>query len=147
MVTVRISGLCRSYADVPIGEDQELTLTVGREVTSIGSEGNIIVPYGNTHQVVISAQSAQAAAYRQVTISSLSPDIASLETNRVTLDAEGRAYITVIGRLPGTTYLQYSVKVRRSAAWTLSVWLVISMSFPLQKPASSAAHTSAKVLR
>lgn len=109
-VTVRVNGIVRSYADVPIGEDQELTLTVGREVTSIGSEGNIIVPYGNTHQVVISAQSAQAAAFRQVTISSLSPDIASLETNRITLDAEGRAYITVIGRLPGTTYLQYSVE-------------------------------------
>ena len=109
-VTVRALSLWRSYADVPMGEDQEMKLTVGREVTSIGSDGNIIVPYGGSHQVVISAKSAQAAAFRQVTISSLSPDIATLETNRVTLDAEGKAYITVIGRLPGTTYLNFAVE-------------------------------------
>jgi hypothetical protein len=109
-VTVRALGLCRSYADVPMGADQELRLTVGREVTSIGSEGTIVVPYGGTHQVVISALSAQAAAHRPVTITSLSPDIAQLETGRVTLDAEGKAYITVIGRLPGTTYLSFAVE-------------------------------------
>jgi hypothetical protein len=60
--------------------------------------------------VVITARSAQAAAYRQVTVSSLSPDIATLQTDRVTLDAEGKAYITVIGKLPGTTYLRFSVE-------------------------------------
>ena len=109
-VTVRALGLCRTYADVPMGEDQELRLTVGREVTSIGSDGNIVVPYGGTHQLVISALSAQAAAHRNVTITSLSPDIAQLETGRVTLDAEGKAYITVIGRLPGTTYLSFAVE-------------------------------------
>ena len=109
-VTVRVNGIVRSYADVPIGEDQELKLTVGREVTSIGSDGNITVPYGGTHQVVISAKSAQAAAYRKVTITSLSPDIAQLETDRVTLDAEGKAYITVKGLLPGTTYLNFAVE-------------------------------------
>ncbi len=110
LVTVRALGLCRSYADVPMGEDQELRLTVGREVTSIGSDGNIVVPYGGTHQVVITALSAQAAAHRQVTITSLSPDIAQLETSRVTLDAEGKAYVTIIGRLPGTTYLSFAVE-------------------------------------
>lgn len=109
-VTIRVNGIVRSYADVPIGEDQELKLTVGREVTSIGSDGNITVPYGGTHQVVISAKSAQAAAYRKVTITSLSPDIAQLETDRVTLDAEGKAYITVKGLLPGTTYLNFAVE-------------------------------------
>ena len=109
-VTARVNGIVRSYADVPIGEDQEMKLTVGREVTSIGSDGNITVPYGGTHQVVITAKSAQAAAYRKVTITSLSPDIAQLETNRVTLDAEGKAYITVKGLLPGTTYLNFAVE-------------------------------------
>lgn len=108
-VTVRVNGLARSYADIAIGEDQELTLIVGREVTSIGSEGTITVPYGGTHQVVITAKSAQAAAYRKVTMSSLSPDIAALETSQVVLDAEGKAYVTISGRLPGTTYLYYAV--------------------------------------
>ena len=118
-VTVRAKSIIRSYADVPIGEDRELTLTVGREVTSIGSDGNIVVPYGGSHQVVLTAkgssptgggQEGAAAAFRQVTVSSLSPDIANVEANRVTLDAEGKAYITVIGRLPGTTYLEFAVE-------------------------------------
>ena len=109
-VTVRVSGLLRSYADVAIGEDLERTLTVGREVTSIGSEGHILVPYGGSHQVVISALSPAAAAFKQVKISTLSPDIAGLETSQVTLDAEGKAYVTISGRLPGTTYLSYAVE-------------------------------------
>ena len=110
-VTVRANAIARSYADVPMGDDIELTLTVGREVTSIGSDGNIIVPYGGTHQVVITAKgsSAAAVAYQTVTVLSLSPDIATLQTDRVTLDSEGKAYITVIGRLPGTTYLTFAV--------------------------------------
>ncbi len=109
-VTVHVSGLLRSYADVAIGEDLERTFTVGREVTAIGSEGTITVPYGGSHQVVVSAQSAAAAAYKRVTISSLAPDIARLETSQVTLDAEGKAYITISGRLPGTTFLSYAVE-------------------------------------
>ena len=43
-------------------------------------------------------------------ISTLSPDIAGLETSQVTLDAEGKAYVTISGRLPGTTYLSYAVE-------------------------------------
>ncbi len=127
-VTVRALGLCRSYADVPMGEDQELKLTVGREVTSIGSDGNIVVPYGGTHQVVITAQSAHAAARRNVTITSLSPDIAQLETGRVTLDAEGKAYITIMGRLPGTTYLSYAVEGSQVKAMD-TVRVVSSLGF------------------
>ncbi len=108
-VTVRALSICRSYADVPMGEDQELTLVVGREVTSIGADGTIVVPYGGTHQVVISAQPAIAAAHRVVTVSSLSTDIAALQTNQVVLDAEGKAYVTISGQLPGTTYLLFAV--------------------------------------
>lgn len=110
LVTVRVNSIVRSYADVAMGQDQELTLTVGREVTGIGSDGTITVPYGGTHQVVIAAQTPAAAAYRNVTISSLSPSIAALQTDRVVLDANGKAYITVMGLLPGTTYLSYAVE-------------------------------------
>ncbi|MCR4602789.1 MAG: chitobiase/beta-hexosaminidase C-terminal domain-containing protein [Prevotella sp.] len=108
-VVVRASALCRSYADVALGQDMELTLTVGREVTGIGAEDNIVVPYGGTHQVVITAQSPKAAAFRKVAVSSLSPEIAQLETNEVILDAQGQAYLTITGRLPGTTYLTFAI--------------------------------------
>jgi len=109
-VLVRAHSACCSYAGITLGENQELTLSVGAEVISIGTVSDITVPYGGTHQVVISALSPQAAAFRQVTVSSLSPDIAQLEASSVTLDAEGQAYITVMGMLPGTTYLSFAVE-------------------------------------
>lgn len=73
------------------------------------TEGTVTVPYGGTHQVAISAKPVQAAAFSRVSISSLSPDIARLQTREVTFDAEGKAYITVSGLLPGTTFLTYSI--------------------------------------
>ena len=108
-VTVKVSALVRSYADVAMGQDAELTLTVNRQVASISAGGTISVPYGGTRQVVLTARPAQAAAYARVTMESISPEIARLETGAVTLDAEGHAYITVSGLLPGTTYLVYNI--------------------------------------
>ena len=109
-VKVKFSRLARSYADIPMGVDVERTLTVGREITFVGAEDSVsVVPYLGSHQIVISARSAEAAAYHKVTVRPLSDNIAAVDAQSVTLDAEGKAYITVDGLLPGVTYLQFSV--------------------------------------
>ena len=115
-LTVKVNGLARSYAGISMGGDEERILTVGREVTSIGIEGEdslVTVAYGGTHQVIIAAQSAAAAAYRKVTVTSVAADIVGLETTEVVLDAQGKAYINLIGLLPGTSYLTFAVEDSR----------------------------------
>lgn len=119
-VTLHINGAARSYAGISLGNDIDSILVVSPEIKSIGIENgtDIRVPYGSSHQVVIAAQPAAAAAFRKVNISVMTDEIASLETPVVTLDSEGKAYITVSGLLPGTTFLDFAVSDSRVSGQT-----------------------------
>lgn len=110
-VQIRVSSLARSYAGIAMGADDVRTLTVGREITSVMTEDGdtVIVPYGGTHQVVVVAQSAQAAAHQVLDINVVTPMVAAVDTSTVVLDDEGKAYVTLRGLLPGMTFLHFSV--------------------------------------
>ncbi len=109
-VTVKVSSLAKSYAGIAMGEDAVMELAVGRDITSIGSDSLVTVPYGGSRQLVVSVLPAQAAALKTVNIRMESQEIAGLETSSVILDSKGQAYVTVTGKLPGTAYMYFSLE-------------------------------------
>lgn len=108
-VTLKIASLVKSYAGIALGEDIEIPLVVEREVTSIGADSIVSVPYGGSRQLTVRVMPAEAAAMKRVSIRVESDAIVGLETGSVLLDAQGQAYINITGKLPGTAYIYFAL--------------------------------------
>ena len=118
-VTLFVHNRVKSYADVPMQDDYEQTLTIEKEVREILTDSLVKVLYGGTEIIVVQVRSAEAAAGKTLNVKTSSPMILSIEKENYVIDEDGQAAITVTGELPGTAALTFSVEGTDKTATTI----------------------------
>ena len=86
-----------AMADAYSGQHKVTVMPQSLEVT--GAEA---IPHHETGQMTIQILPREAGAGRTLTVSSYSPSIVSAQTQTLTADADGKAVVTLEGKLPGT---------------------------------------------
>lgn len=108
-ITLHVSSRVKSYANVNMQSDYVQTFAIEPEITAILCDSVVNVNYGHDQFVNVSVLPATAAVGKTLRINSVSPDILSVSTDSVLLDASGQASFTVHGSLPGMTSLNYTI--------------------------------------
>lgn len=107
-IRVTVSRNVLSYAGIPMAGTFSQILDVEKEVKEIYAD-NVKVLYGGEKEITVCAIPFDAAVGRTLHIANSSSLIASVDTTEVVLDNEGKAVVKVIGELPGTTQLTFTI--------------------------------------
>lgn len=102
-LTLTVSGVVESYAGVQMGQPFTQDFDIEQAVEQLVADSAVHVVYDQSSSLIIQALPAQAAAGRKVTVRVLGDMVASSKDDVLTLDAEGRATLTVTGEAYGTT--------------------------------------------
>ncbi len=113
-LTLTVSGVVESYADVTLGEDFQQEFDIVPVVEQIVAPEQANVVYNTNYSVTISALPAAAAAGQKVSVRLLSDIIATVLSStgealgsftELTLDQNGKAELKLSGDMHGTTGL------------------------------------------
>lgn len=107
-IRLTVSRNVLSYAGIPMTETYSQVLDVEKEVQTITAD-DVKVLYGGEKQVTVYALPFEAAVGRTLHIANSSDLITSTDITEATLDAEGKAVVTVKGDLPGRAQLTFSI--------------------------------------
>lgn len=107
-IRVTVSRNVQSYAGIPMTETFSQVLDVEKEVQAI-SASDVKVLYGGEKEITIYAAPYEAAVGRTLHIANSSSLIASVATDKIILDDEGKAVVTVKGELPGCAQLTFTI--------------------------------------
>lgn len=108
-VTLIVKNKVKSYAGIRMQDDFSQEFTVELEIRKIECDSVMTVVYGEQSTIIVQALPASAAAGKTLKVKSLAPLLLSVDKNAVTLDAEGKAEITISGDLPGSATLWFEV--------------------------------------
>ena len=108
-VTLIVKNRVKSYAGIRMQDDYSQNFTVELEVRKIECDSVLAVIYGEQSTITVQVHPASAAAGKTLKVKSLAPLLLSVDKNAVTLDAEGKAEITISGDLPGSATLWFEV--------------------------------------
>ena len=108
-VVVTVKKEVESYAGKQMDEDFVQRVKIQSEITSLNCDSVMTVDYQGTAVLEVSALPAFAAKGKTVYVSSVSPIIADVENQSVTLDDEGKARLIIKGELPGGTSVRLSM--------------------------------------
>ena len=108
-VTLIVKNRVKSYAGIRMQDDYSQNFTVELEVRKIECDSVLSVIYGEQSTITVQVHPASAAAGKTLKVKSLAPLLLSVDKNAVTLDAGGKAEITISGDLPGTAALMFEV--------------------------------------
>ena len=108
-VTLIVKNRVKSYAGIRMQDDYSQNFTVELEVRKIECDSVLSVVYGEQSTITVQVHPASAAAGKTLKVKSFAPLLLSVDKNAVTLDAEGKAEITISGDLPGTAALSFEV--------------------------------------
>ena len=109
-VKLIVNNRVRSYADIRMQDNYEQIFTVEQEVRDIVCDSITNVGYRSGATLTVQVKPAAAAAGRTLTVKSSSPMILAVESERLTLDSEGKAMVTVSGELPGMAALTFGIE-------------------------------------
>ena len=112
-VSVTVSGV-KNYADKEIASPYTATFTVAAEPKNLTATQGVFVIYGKTAKITVTAKNA---AGKTVSISCDSANI-TLSAKSLTLDESGKATLTVIGEMPGTANLTFTLDGTKLTATT-----------------------------
>lgn len=118
-VTLVVSRRVESYAGVRMEADFMQAFTVEREVQQIVCQETAYVDYGGTTTLQLDVLPAEAAAGKVLHVATSSAMIVDVTTPDVTIDAEGHAFVTLSGELPGTAGLTFSLEGSKRRASTI----------------------------
>ena len=107
-IRLTVSRNVLSYAGIPMTETFTQVLDVEKEVQTITAD-DVKVLYGGEKQVTVYALPFEAAVGRTLRIANSSDLITSTDITEATLDAEGKAVVTVKGDLPGRAQLTFTI--------------------------------------
>lgn len=107
-IRVTVSRNVQSYAGIPMTETFSQVLDVEKEVQAI-SASDVKVLYGGEKEITIYVAPYEAAVGRTLHIANSSSLIASVATDKIILDDEGKAVVTVKGELPGCAQLTFTI--------------------------------------
>lgn len=118
-VTLRVSNRVKSYAGVRMQDDYLQAFTIEKEISKIVCDSSMIVIYGDTSIVPVAVMPADASEGKTLKVQTSSSMILSLKENELLIDEEGKAYIRVIGELPGTSAISFTVEGSKLNASTI----------------------------
>lgn len=107
-IALFVSRNVLSYAGIPMTQNFTQVLDVEKEVGEIQAKDTKVL-YGADKAITVFALPAEAAAGRTLRITNSSDLITSVDKTEAVLDAEGKAVITVSGKLPGHTELSFKI--------------------------------------
>lgn len=107
-VRLTVSRNVLSYAGIPMTENFTQLLDIEKEVQAIAAD-DVKVLYGGEKELTVFALPFDAAAGRTLRIANSSELVASLESDELILDDEGKAVLRIHGELPGTSELMFSI--------------------------------------
>lgn len=119
-ITLMVNNRVKSYAGIRMQDNFEQVFTVEQEIKQIVSDSVVTVGYDNTSTLVVSVLPASASKGKMLTVKTSSPMILGVETELVTIGDDGKAEITVSGKLPGTASLTFSVEGTDKTAMTIA---------------------------
>ena len=118
-ITLMVSSRVRSYAGIRMQDDFKQSFTIEQEIKEIDCDVQTTIGYGKHKRITVSVLPASAASGRILEIISSSDIIVSVDNDEITLDKDGKAYITIYGELPGMAALTFMVKDTYKTATTL----------------------------
>ena len=107
-IRVTVSRNVKSYAGIPMTETFSQVLDVEKEVQAI-SASDVKVLYGGEKEITIYVAPYEAAVGKTLHIANSSSLIASVAMDKIILDDEGKAVVTVKGELPGCAQLTFTI--------------------------------------
>lgn len=118
-VTITVSRRVESYAGKQMLEDFTQEFDVKKELTRIVCDSAMSVIYGDTTTFAVTVMPVEVSAGQTLQVSSSSSMILQAAESEITIDDNGQAYVTVIGALPGTSVLTFSVADSELTATTI----------------------------
>ena len=140
-VTLHVKQDVKSYADLQMNEDYEVTLPIEYEMEKIVADSTLIVPYGNSRTLTVTVMPAMASKGKALNVRTTSPMIISTDAESYTLDNNGQAIVTVYGDLPGMGSLLFGIDGYDLSAATL-VNVKMESEMTVATPTASIASGS-----
>lgn len=107
-VQLTVKKAVKSYAGVQMQDDYTQKFDVEPVIRAISADSLINVGYGYDRTIMLAALPVDASKGKTIRVQSLSPMIATVSRETLTLDENGQAELKISGELPGSTSLSYS---------------------------------------
>lgn len=108
-VTLMINNRVKSYAGIRMQDDYSQSFAIEQEVRKIVCDSATVVGYGSADVISVSALPASASAGKTLRVHNSSTMILGTDVSSIELDENGKAEIPVIGELPGTAALTFTI--------------------------------------
>lgn len=108
-VTLTVANRVKSYAGLQMQDSYQQTFDIEQELTAIKADSAVNVAYEGALTLTVEVLPAEASTGKTIHVKSSSPMIASIESESITLDKDGKASIIVTGELPGSASLTYTI--------------------------------------
>ena len=109
VVYLTVKKAVESYCGATLTADTTIRVVIEKEIEKIAVDSLVNVNYRGEQVIDISVLPADAVKGMTLKASSVSPMIATMDKEVLTLDDEGHAKVTVSGKLPGTTALKWQL--------------------------------------
>ena len=140
-VTLHVKQDVKSYADLQMNEDYEVTLPIEYEMEKIVANSTLIVPYGESRALTVTVMPAMASKGKTLNVHTTSSMIISTDAESYTLDNNGQTVVTVYGDLPGMGSLLFGIDGYNMSAATL-VNVMMESQMTVATPTASIASGS-----
>ncbi len=140
-VTLTVANRVKSYAGLQMQDSYRQTFDIEQELKAIKAESAVNVAYNGALTLTVQVLPAEASAGKALRVQTSSPMIASIESETVVLDKDGKASIVVLGELPGTAVLRYAIDGYDLTAQTLVNVNIASITACATPAASIASGT------
>lgn len=108
-VTLMINNRVKSYAGIRMQDDYSQSFAIEQEVRKIVCDSATVIGYGSADVISVSALPASASAGKTLRVHNSSTMILGTDVSSIELDENGKAEIPVIGELPGTAALTFTI--------------------------------------
>lgn len=108
-VTLLVSNRVRSYANIPMQDAFTQSFDIEKEIKEIVVDSPVKVPYEGTKTITVLVLPADASAGKMLHAESTSEMLATLAQKDVVISETGEAQFEVIGELPGTTAITFTI--------------------------------------
>ena len=140
-VTLTVANRVKSYAGLQMQDSYQQTFDIEQELKAIKAEPTINVTYEGVRILTVQVLPAEASAGKTLNVKTSSQMIASVASESYVLDKDGKAEITVIGELPGSASLTYTVDGYALTA-TTNVIVDMASNATVATPTASIASGS-----
>ena len=140
-VTLLVSNRVRSYANIPMQDAFTQSFDIEKEIKEIVVDSPVKVPYEGTKTITVLALPADASAGKTLHAESTSEMLASIAQKDVVISETGEAQFEIIGELPGSTAITFSIDGVQVKATTI-VNIEIVEGIVVREPHASLASGS-----